>query len=326
MLRFLIRRLLGAALILLVISAATFLLFFAVTPDPALLSCGKACTPETLTAIRHNLGVDSPVPVQYWHFLAGLVAGRDFGSGQHCPAPCLGYSFVNQQPVLQTLLNRLPATLSVAFGAGALVLTMGVGLGLIAALRRGKPIDKASMGIALVGASFQIYFFGIIARYLLVDQLGWLPRPDYTSPTSNPLQWAGGMILPWVTLAVVNAATYARFTRSTMLESLSEEYVRAVRAKGLSTKAVYLKHAFRGAMTPVLTMFGIDMGMFLGGALITETTFNIPGIGRLAVDSVAAQDLPMMMGTVLVASTAMVLASIAVDACYALIDPRVRAS
>ncbi|WP_037606451.1 ABC transporter permease [Streptacidiphilus rugosus] len=323
MLRFLIRRLLGAALILLVISAVTFLLFFAVTPEPALMSCGKQCTPQTLAAINHNLGIDKPIPLQYWAFLVGVFAGRDFGA-VHCPAPCLGYSFVNQQPVLHTLLDRLPATLSVALGAGALVLTAGVGLGLIAALRRGKALDKISMGAALVGASFQIYFFGIVARYILVDQLRWLPRPDYTSPGTSLVGWAGGMLLPWITLAVVNAATYARFTRSAMLESLSEEYVRAVRAKGLAAWGVYVKHAFRGAITPVVTMFGIDMGLFLGGALITETTFNIPGIGRLAVESVGSQDLPMMMGTVLVASTAMVLANIAVDACYAVIDPRVR--
>lgn len=325
MLRFVIRRSLGAALILLVISAVTFFLFFALPSDPALLSCGKQCTPETLLTIRHNLGIDTPLPYQYAHFMAGIFVGRDFG-GTRCPAPCLGYSFVNNQPVLQTLLNRFPATLSVAFGACVLILTCGIGLGILAALRRGRPLDKISMGVALVGASVQIYFFGIVARYVLVDQLDWLPLPGYTSPLTSVGGWAGGMLLPWITLAVVNVAVYARFSRSSMLESLSEEYVRAVRAKGLGPAGVYLKHAWRGAMTPVVTLFGIDLGVLLGGALITETTFNVPGIGKLAVDSVAASDLPMIMGTVLVASAAMVLANVAVDACYALIDPRVRAS
>jgi peptide/nickel transport system permease protein len=324
-LRFLIRRTLGAALILLVISAVTFFLFFALPSDPALLACGKQCTPQLLDTIRHNLGIDTPVPVQYWHFLTGIFVGRTIG-GASCAAPCLGYSFVNNQPVLQTLLDRFPATLSVALGAGVLVLTAGVGLGIIAALRRGKALDKISMGVALVGASFQIYFFGIVARYIFVDQLAWLPLPGYTPITSDPAGWAGGMLLPWITLAVVNAATYARFSRSSMLESLSEEHVRAARAKGLGPWGVYFKHAWRGAMTPVITLFGIDLGLFLGGALITETTFNIPGIGKLAVDSVTNSDLPMIMGTVLVASTAMVVANIAVDACYAFIDPRVRAS
>ena len=325
MLRFLIRRTLGAALILLVISAVTYVLFFALPSDPALLTCGKQCTPQLLATIKHNMGIDAPVPVQYWNFLRGLFVGRHYGAA-NCAAPCLGYSFVNEQPVLQTLLNRFPATLSVALGAAVLVLTFGVGLGMIAALRRGRALDKVSMGLALVGASVQIYFFGIVVRYIFVDQLDWLPLPGYTSPSTSVTSWAGGMLLPWITLAVVNVATYARFTRSSMLESLDEEYVRAARAKGLSPWGVYIKHAWRGAMTPVITMFGIDLGLFLGGAVITETTFNIPGIGKLAVDSVANSDLPMMMGTVLVASTAMVLAGIAVDACYALIDPRVRAS
>jgi peptide/nickel transport system permease protein len=324
-LRFLIRRTLGAALILLVISAVTYVLFFALPSDPALLTCGKQCTPQLLATIRHNMGIDAPVPVQYWHFLSGIFVGRHYGTVD-CAAPCLGYSFVNEQPVLQTLLNRFPATLSLALGAATLVLTFGVGLGMIAALRRGKPLDKAAMGFALVGASVQIYFFGIVVRYIFVDQLDWLPQPGYTSPGASLTGWAGGMLLPWVTLAVVNVATYARFTRSSMLESLEDEYVRAARAKGLRPWGIYIKHAWRGAMTPVITMFGIDLGLFLGGALITETTFNIPGIGQLAVQSVANADLPMMMGTVLIACTAMVVSGIVVDACYALIDPRVRVS
>ena len=325
MLRFLIRRAAGAALILLVISAVTYVLFFAMPSDPALLACGKQCTPQLLATIRHTMGIDAPLWVQYGHFLEGIFVGRHYGAAD-CSAPCLGYSFVNEQPVLQTLLNRFPATLSLALGAGALVLSCGVGLGMIAALRRGRALDKASMGLALVGASVQIYFFGIVVRYIFVDQLDWLPQPGYTSPGASLTGWAGGMLLPWITLAVVNVATYARFTRSSMLEALDEEYVRAARAKGLTPWGVYVKHAWRGAMTPVITMFGIDLGLFLGGAVITETTFNIPGIGKLAVDSVADSDLPMLMGTVLVASTAMVVANVAVDACYALIDPRVRAS
>ena len=325
MLRFLIRRTAGAALILLVISAVTYILFFALPSDPAVLACGKQCTPQLLATIRHTMGIDAPLWLQYWRFLSGIFAGRHYGAA-YCAAPCLGYSFVNEQPVLQTLLNRFPATLSLALGAATLVLTCGVGLGMIAALRRGRALDKMSMGVALVGASVQIYFFGIVVRYIFVDQLAWLPLPGYTSPGTSLSGWAGGMLLPWITLAVVNVATYARYTRSSMLEALDEEYVRAVRAKGLTPWGVHIKHAWRGAMTPVITMFGIDLGLFLGGAVITETTFNIPGIGQLAVNSVANSDLPMLMGTVLVASTAMVVANVAVDACYALIDPRVRAS
>lgn len=323
MIRFLTRRTLSAAVILLLVGAVTFFLFFAMPADPAQLSCGKQCTPELLATIRHNLGTDQPVPVQFWHFLTGVFAGRQIGL-QHCNAPCLGYSFVNQQPVLSTLTDRFPATLSLAIGASVLILTAGVGIGVLAALRRGRPTDRIAMATALLGASFQIYFLGIVAQYVFVDQLQWLPQPGYTALTQSPGQWFGGMLLPWLTLATVNAAFYARFARSSMIETLTEDYIRTVRAKGLTPWSIYAKHAWRGAMTPILTLFGMDLGMLLGGALITETVFDIHGLGQLAVQSVSNLDLPMIMGTVLLAAAAVLVMNVVVDACYALIDPRVR--
>jgi peptide/nickel transport system permease protein len=180
------------------------------------------------------------------------------------------------------------------------------------------------MGVALIGASFQIYFFGIVAQYIFVDQLQLLPQPGYTPLTQNLGQWFGGMLLPWITLAVVNAAFYARYTRSSMLEALAEDYIRTVRAKGLRPWSIYAKHAWRGAMTPIVTLFGMDLGALLGGALITETTFDIHGVGQLAVQSVDNLDLPMIVGTVLIAAAAVLAMNVVVDAGYALIDPRVR--
>lgn len=325
MFRFLVRRLAGAALILLVVVTATFFLFFAVPDDPARLSCGKTCTPDTLAAIRANLGLDESVPMQYWHYLTGIFTGRDFGDS-HCAAPCLGYSFVNHEPVLDTLLDRFPATLSLAVGASVIFLTIGTGVGVLAALNRGGWLDKTTMGLSLIGASVTIQFLGVIARYVFVDELRWLPKPEYVPFLDDAGGWAGGLLLPWLTLAFVQAAVYTRLTRSAMVDALNEDYVRTVRAKGLLPRQIYLKHAWRGAVTPVLTVYGIELGTLLGGAIVTETTFNVQGIGKLAVSSVANSDLPMIMGVVLIAASAMVLANVAVDALYAVIDPRVRIS
>lgn len=325
MFRFLVRRLTGAALILFIVVTATFFLFFAIPDDPARLSCGKTCTPDTLAAIRTNLGLDDSVPMQYWHYLTGIFTGRDFGE-THCSAPCLGYSFVNHEPVLDTLLDRFPATLSLAIGASVIFLAVGTGVGMLAALNRGGWLDKTTMGLSLIGASVTIQFLGVIARYVFVDELRWLPKPEYIPLMDDAPGWAGGLLLPWLTLAFVQAAIYTRLTRSSMVDALGEDYVRTVKAKGMMPRHVYGKHAWRGAVTPVLTVYGIELGTLLGGAIVTETTFNVPGIGKLAVTSVGNSDLPMIMGVVLIAASAMVLANVAVDALYAVIDPRVRLS
>ncbi|MGC0417031.1 ABC transporter permease [Embleya sp. AB8] len=325
MLGFLVRRLLGAILILLIVFTVTFLLFFAMPDDPARLSCGKTCTPETLAAIQTNMGLDESIPMQYWHYITGVFAGRDFGDS-HCAAPCLGYSFVNHEPVLDTLLDRFPATLSLALGASAFFLGGGIAIGMLAALRRGTWLDKSTMAFSLIGASVTIQFLGVIARYVFVDELRWLDKPEYIPFTDDPGRWFAGLLLPWLTLAFVQAAVYARLTRASMIDALGEDHVRTVRAKGLTFRQVHFKHAWRGAITPVVTVYGIELGVLLGGAVVTETTFNVQGIGKLAVNAVANSDLPMITGVVLIAATAMVLANVVVDAVYALIDPRVRVS
>ncbi|MDX6198180.1 MAG: peptide/nickel transport system permease protein [Actinomycetota bacterium] len=329
MLRFVIRRLITSVLILAVVSAVTFFLFFAIPSDPGRLSCGKICAPSTLAEIHHNLGLDRPVIVQYGDYMKGIVVGRDFtehGDKQHCPAPCFGYSFVNHQPVWQTFLDRFPATASLAIGAALLFLVGGVTLGLISAVNRGKAFDKIAIGLSLTGASLQIYFIGVVARAFFVDKLRWLPQPGYTPLTQDPVKWASGLLLPWLVLAFVSAALYARLSRASMVEALQEDFVRTGRARGLSARSIYLKHAGRAAISPVVTVFGLDLAGLLGGAIITESVFSIQGVGRLAITSVFASDLPMIMATVLLAAVVIVIANLIVDIAYALIDPRVRIS
>jgi peptide/nickel transport system permease protein len=324
MLRFLVRRVLGALVILLIISAVTFWLFYAIPRDPAMMSCGKNCTPDMLKQVRHNLGIDHPVPVQYWYWLKGIVVGRDYGDFGNCSAPCLGYSFANNQPVLGTIMDRLPLTLSLAFGAAVVFLVIGVGAGMIAAVKQGKWQDKVATSASLLGASLQIYFVGYIAMYFLVFKVGLLDNPSYTPLTENPFKWVSGLLLPWLVLAIIFTANYTRMSRSQLVEQLSEDYVRTARAKGLSRANVFFRFAWRGAMGPIVTIFGVDLGTLIGGAIITETVFSLQGVGRLALDSVNKSDLPMVLGVTVLAAGAIVIFNIIVDAVYALIDPRIR--
>ncbi len=324
MLRFLVRRLLGAVITLLIISAVTFMLFYAVPRDPARIACGKLCTPETLELIRHNMGISDPMPVQFWHWLSGIFLGREYPGFGNCDAPCLGYSFVNREPVLATILDRFPTTFSLFLGAAVVFLVFGIGTGMLAALKQGKPLDKIASSASLVASSMQIYFVGTLALYLLVYQWQILDQPGYTPFTDNPGQWFGGLLLPWLILALIFTANYTRMTRSQMVEQLQEDYVRTARAKGLSRPNVFFRFAWRGAMGPIVTIFGVDVGVLLGGGMITEKTFSIQGIGMLSLKSVINNDLPMLLGVMVITATFVVLANIVVDACYALIDPRIR--
>ncbi|MDI5963918.1 ABC transporter permease [Streptomyces sp. SL13] len=330
MFRYLIRRLLAAAVILVVISMVTFFIFFALPNDPALLACGKTCSPNRLLEIRHSLGLDKSLAMQYWEFFKGLFIGRNYGDQSvsiHCSAPCLGMSFQTDTPVMTTLLGAFPADLSLALGSAVIFLILGVGLGVIAAIRKGRFADKFAVGAALFGVSLQSYFVGLILMWALVDKWNLLPSPNYTSLTDDPGQWFTGLILPWVTLVVLYLALYTRLTRSSMLEVMGEDYIRTARAKGLSSRTVIFKHGLRAAITPIVTIFGMDFGALIGGsAVITESVFGINGIGKLAVDSVTNSDEPVILGTTLFAAAFIVLANVVVDLVYGLIDPRVRLS
>ncbi|MCX4829133.1 ABC transporter permease [Streptomyces sp. NBC_00006] len=324
MLRFILRRAIGALVILLIISAIVFVLFYAAPRDPARIACGKVCTPETLALVKKNLGIADPIPVQYWHWLQGVFVGRDYSSFGHCPAPCLGFSFQNREPVLGTILDRFPTTISLSIGSAVVFVIFGVGTGMLAAVKQGKALDKVASSASLVASSMQIYVVGIIATYYLVDQWHLLDRAAYTPFTQNPGAWAKGLLLPWIVLSLIWTANYTRMTRSQMVEKLTEDYVRTARAKGLSRRAVFFRFAWRGAMGPIVTIFGMDLGLLLGGAIITESTFSLQGIGLLSVKAVSTNDLPTLLGVVLVAAAAIVVFNIVVDAVYALIDPRVR--
>jgi peptide/nickel transport system permease protein len=328
MIRYLIRRLLAAAVIIVVISLITFLIFFALPSNPALLACGKTCSPSRLAEIKHSLGLDQSLVTQYWEFAKGIFAGRTFGDNSvivHCHAPCLGISFKDDTSVWDTLIDRFPADLSLALGAAVIFVIVGVGLGVLAAVRKGRLTDKLAVGGALVGVSLQIYFVGLLLTWLFVDQWQILPSPGYIPISEDPVGWFEGLILPWITLVVLYLAFYTRLTRSSMLDVLSEDYIRTARAKGLPSRTVITKHGLRAAITPIVTIFGMDFGSLVGGsAVITESVFGINGIGKLAVDSVTDSDLPVIMATTLFAATAIVIANVVVDLVYGLIDPRVR--
>jgi peptide/nickel transport system permease protein len=331
MIRFLVKRVLISVLTLLVISVVTFLLFFAVPANPAEMMCGeaKACSSDRIAAIEQRLGLNQPITTQYAEYIKGIFVGRTFGTGadrRSCPAPCLGFSFRYEDPVTDILGRTLPVTVSVVLGATVVQLLGGVSIGMVSALRRGTVFDRIAVGTSLLGASMQIFFLGYLLMIIFVYQLKILPNPGYTPFLHNPLAWAGGLVLPWFTLGFINSAIYARLSRAQMLETLSEDFVRTARAKGLPKRTVYVKHALRAAITPIITIAGLDLGTALGGTVITETVFGIRGLGKTAVDAVEQLDMPIVMATVLLAAVFIIAMNIVVDFLYAVIDPRVRLS
>jgi peptide/nickel transport system permease protein len=327
MARYLIRRILLAVLTMFAVSVVTFILFFAVPTSPAYVMCGKQCDAHTIAQTEHRLGLDQPKYVQYGQFMKGMVAGRTYGTGDlavECPAPCLGFSFRTNEPVTDIIKRTVPVTVSIVVGALTIQTLLGVGLGMISALKRGSAFDKAAVGTSLVFASMQIYFLGPILLLIFVYSLHLLPNPGYTSPFENPWQWFTQLLLPWVTLGFINSAIYARLSRAQMLETLSEDFVRTARAKGLPKRKVYARHALRAAITPIVTIAGLDLGGALGGTVITETVFGVNGLGRTAVQAVNDLNLPVVMGTVLLAAFFIIVMNIIVDVLYSVIDPRVR--
>ncbi|OIJ97266.1 ABC transporter permease [Streptomyces sp. MUSC 14] len=326
MLRFLVRRIIGAVVILFLLSIVAFLLFFGVPRDPALLMCGKTCNPDSIANIHHVLGLDKPITEQYWIFLHNLVLGSSQFAQGPCPAPCFGYSYHTDEQVWGTLMDRLPTTVSLTLGAAVCFLLVGLGTGLLAAWRRGTLVDKTATAGAMVVSSLQIYFLGPLALAVLVYQTHWFDKPAYTPITQNPVSWFGGLVIPWVVLSTIFAAQYTRMARSSMIEQLQEEHVRTARAKGMSRAYVFFRYAWRGSLIPIVTIFGIDLGSLFGGAIITEYTFGLPGLGNLAVQAVNFSDLPLLLGVMLFSASMILLFNIIVDAAYAFIDPRVRLS
>lgn len=336
MLAYIVRRVGVAVLLLGVISVAVFAIFFLIprlagsTPeDLASRYVGRTADAATVAQMADKLGFDDPLYEQYGRFAKGIVAGAeyDYGPGvEQCPAPCFGYSFLTQRPVWPELMDRLPVTMSLALGAAVLWLGFGVGIGVLSALKRGTAFDRGAMGVALAGVSLPIFFTGLASLAFFSYKLGWTaPGGSYTPLTDSPARWAYDLLLPWVTLAFLYAAAYARLTRAGMLETMSEDYIRTARAKGLPERTVVVKHGLRSALTPILTIFGLDLGLLLGGAVLTESTFSLPGIGKYAIEGIFANDLPKVLGTVMLGAFFVVIANLVVDIAYAIVDPRVRA-
>jgi peptide/nickel transport system permease protein len=332
---YIIRRLLAAILLLFVVSIITFGIFFVVpkwagaTPETlATRYVGRAATEETVKEVAQSLGFYDPIYVQYGRWVKGVFVGTDYSYGngvEHCPAPCLGYSFITRQPVWPDLLDRMPVTLSLAIGASIIWLVFGVATGVLSALKRGSVFDRAAMGVALAGVSLPIFFTGLASLVIFSYTLHiTAPGGSYTPFTENPGEWAYDLILPWVTLAFLFAAGYARLTRAGMLETMSEDYIRTARAKGLRERRVVTRHGLRATLTPIITIFGLDVGLLLGGAVLTESTFSLPGLGKYAIDGIVNNDLPKVLGVTMLAAFFIVIANLIVDLLYAVIDPRVR--
>jgi peptide/nickel transport system permease protein len=255
--------------------------------------------------------------VQYWRYMKGIILHFDFG-----------YSFQDSQPVRKEIFDRLPATISLTFGAVVVWLMVGLPVGIISAIKRRSPLDRASMGLALLAISAPVYWLGLVALYLFSNDIGVIHifngSGSYTPLTENPGKWFGSLLLPWMVLAASFAAFYARLLRANLIETMSEDYIRTARAKGLPERRVIGRHAMRAAITPIVTILGLDIGILLGGAILTEIVFNIPGIGRLAYGGIINADLPVIQGTVLFGAFFIVVANLVVDIAYAFLDPRVR--
>lgn len=317
MIRFFLSRLAFGALVLFMLSIFVFVLFYVSPSDPARIIAGDKATEALMAQIRVNLGLDRPMIEQYLLFLGNLLQGD------------LGFSYRTNMPVGDLIINRIPVTMSLVFGAVLLWLAIGIPIGIASAKRPGSLRDRLGQGFAIVGISFPTFVLGMIALYTLYfipTRMGVMlfPPSGYTQFGDDPLQWAWHLMLPWLTLALVTAAVYARLTRGQMLDVLGQDYIRTARAKGLTERRVIYVHGFRSAMPPLVTQLGIDIGVLLGGVIVIEQVFGLPGVGSLAVTSVAMQDRPVVIAIVLLGGLFVVVSNLVVDMLYALLDSRVR--
>jgi peptide/nickel transport system permease protein len=317
MIGLLLRRVAWGTIVVWLVASAVFIVYFAVPRDVARLIAGRQASEQTVAAVRVRLGLDQPVSVQYGRFMVRLAHGD------------LGYSFLTQEPVNDIIARDVPITTSLALGGAVLWLLLGVSAGVVAATRPRSGLDRAITTIALVFYSMPSFLVGQLLLFFLFFQLylaGFplFPPGSYVPFTESPLQWARFLMLPWLTIALVNGAFYARLTRGAMLEALGEDYIRTARSKGISERRVVMRHALRSSLSPILTQLGIDLGTLLGGAIVTEVVFGLPGLGRQTVHAIVDQDLPVIIGVTIFAAAVVVIANLIVDLCYALLDPRVR--
>src|SRR5215471_9610233 len=316
MLIYIARRLVWTLLVVFTVLFITFLVFFKLpNGDPALRFAGKSPTQEQLDEIHKRLHLDKPFYVEFGYFVKTFVTGDEYGW------PGLGYSYGNFQSVKSQILDRTPRTLWLIAGAATLWLVMGVAIGVLSAVKRRTWIDRAAMGFALFGISAPVFWLGLMALFIFWRKLHLTGGTGYVPLSQGVGPWFSHLILPWCVLALLFAAIYARMTRNTLLETLGEDYIRTARAKGLSEREVITRHALRASLAPIVTMFGMDIALLVGGAIITESVFNIQGLGWLAITSTFNQDLPTVVGVVLIGAIAVVVMNLFVDIAYAFLDP-----
>jgi peptide/nickel transport system permease protein len=316
---YIVRRVLWAAVVILVVLMIVFAVFYLLpASDPALRFAGKSPTPESLALIRDRLGLDEPWWKQYAIFVKNFVTGDEYGW------PGLGYSFTSNVSVLSEVTERAPRTLLLILGAAVIWLVVGVSVGVISAVKRQSATDRLAMGFILIGISSPVFWLGLMALFIFWRKLGWTGGTGYVPLTEDPTGFFSHMILPWCVLALLFAAIYARMTRNSLLDTLGEDYIRTARAKGLPERTVIFRHGLRASLAPIITMFGMDIALLVGGAIITESVFNIQGLGWLAIDGTLNQDLPTVVGVVMLGAVAVVVMNLIVDIGYAFLDPRVR--
>ncbi|MFF5572989.1 ABC transporter permease [Streptomyces luteogriseus] len=323
---FALRRTVAAAVTLLAISVIIYVVFYATPGNVAQITCGPRCSPEQVHQVARQLNLDDPLFVRYGHFLQGLVAGQDYSTGtsvQHCSAPCLGLSYQSDQQVTQLILAKLPVSLSLVAGAMVLWLILGVGTGVLSAWRRGRFSERVLTGLTLAGTATPVFVIGLVLMIVVCGELRLLPFPQYVALTDDPEQWAWNLLLPWLSLALIEAAAFARLTRASMLETLAEDHIRTFRAYGVGERSIVGRHALRGAFAPVIALNANNVGSAIGGAVLTETLFGLPGIGQELVHAVKVVDLPVVVGMVLVIGFFVVLANAVADVLYAVADRRV---
>jgi peptide/nickel transport system permease protein len=335
MFSFLVKRIVSGFVIIVLVSLAVFTLFFYGPKSPALELCRRdtnnRCGPTSpkLKVYEERLGYNNPMLSEYGKWAKGLVAGRTIVIGNthyQCKAPCLGVSYRDRTSVTAQLKERFPITLSLALGASVLYLLVGVGVGVLAARRRGTTMDRALVSSTLIFSSIPYYLVALLSMLTLTISSDIFPKVEYISPFDNPIKWFTGLLLVWLVLGIYGSTSYTRYARGSMVETLSEDYVRTAYAKGLGTRTVVIGHALRSALVPVATIFGLDFAFLLAGTVFTEKIFGLEGIGKWGLDATYIKDLPVVQATSLVLAVTVVAANIAVDILYSFLDPRVRLS
>jgi peptide/nickel transport system permease protein len=315
------RRLVWTIVVILIVVLFTYLIFFKLPAgDPTLRFAGKSPSPEQLKVIRHQLGFDKPFYIQFADFVKNFVTGDQYGW------PGFGYDWNNNVPVKDEIGHGLPRTLSLIAGAAVTWLISGVLIGVLSAVKRRTLVDRGAMAFALFGISAPVFWLGLMALWIFWLNLGWIGGTGYVAFSDSPSGWFSHMIGPWIVLALLYAAFYARVTRGNLLETLGEDYIRTARAKGLTERQVIFRHGLRASLTPIVTMFGLDVALLLGGAVITESVFNIRGLGFETLFAAQNQDLTLVIAVVLIAATAVAFMNLVIDVLYAFLDPRVRYS